>query len=36
MNTSLEKCHGDQINFEDDEEEWNNRQYQKQLINQEE
>ena len=36
MKTSQEKCHEEQTNFDDDEDEWNDRQYQKQQINQEE
>ena len=36
MKTSHEKYHEDQTNFEDDEEGWNDRQYQRQQINQEE
>ena len=36
MKTSQEKYHEDQTNFEDDEEGWNDRQYQRQQINQEE
>ena len=36
MDTSQEKCREDRTNFEDDEEGWNDRQYQKQQINQEE
>ena len=36
MKTSQEKYHEDQTNVEDDEEEWNDQQYQRKQINQEE
>ena len=36
MKTSQEKYHEDQTNVEDDEEGWNDRQYRRQQINQEE
>ena len=36
MRTSQEKYHEDQTNVEDDEEGWNDQQYRRQQINQEE
>ena len=36
MKTNQEKYHEDQTNVEDDEEGWNDQQYQRQQINQEE
>ena len=36
MRTSQEKYHEDQTNVEDDEDGWNDRQYRRQQINQEE
>ena len=36
MEINQEKCHKHRTNFENDEEGWNDRQYQRQQINQEE